>query len=535
MNQDDDEEMLNNDEQNNQPKEPKKASALKEKAKEKVQGKALSKAGQIAGGALGGPAGAAIGKKVGEKLPQIKNAVLGGQGNNLKSKLLNKAVAGLGNASDMLGNAKNNTNENGEQKGLAEQAKDAAKEKVKVEVKKKVMTWIMANLPVILPVLGIILVIIIVIFIIIFIIVIIAGYVSNNNNNDGNVCSEFSLTTTSLSKADFIAKLDSATGSKDAYSILQTNAGKIYDISVKNGLNPELVIARAEIEGYSPGGSSNNYWGLTSGGKFMTFTTLDQAVYQFSLFFAKYDNFHDSMYKYAVLNSSGYWLNPGGTGSGGCYYFPHIKQYMSEARASVVAEYCAEGKTCSGSSCLASTDEDQEAYTQFNMQRMLDVRQRIFGIGKDNCDESGSATDNDGTGDFGAKVAAYAVKTFDSYQYSQGKRMLSGYVDCSSMVYRAYMAYNVLMGGSPQSGNTASGEYDWCSANNKMVDESELVAGDLIFYHTSSGGSKRINHVEMYIGNGKKFGAHTHYESDSSKDVSVNNYTSGIGYCRPYK
>lgn len=40
------------------------------------------------------------------------------------------------------------------------------------------------------------------------------------------------------------------------------------------------------------------------------------------------------------------------------------------------------------------------------------------------------------------------------------------------------------------------------------VEKSELVAGDLVFFHT--GGSRRINHVGIYIGDGKFIHASTH-------------------------
>ena len=44
--------------------------------------------------------------------------------------------------------------------------------------------------------------------------------------------------------------------------LLQLLLITIYDIATKNGINPEMVIIRAESEGYSPGASKNNYWGM---------------------------------------------------------------------------------------------------------------------------------------------------------------------------------------------------------------------------------------------------------------------------------
>ena len=47
---------------------------------------------------------------------------------------------------------------------------------------------------------------------------------------------------------------------------LKENAGKIYDLATRNGINPELIVVRADIEGYSPVsqgfGTYYNYWGI---------------------------------------------------------------------------------------------------------------------------------------------------------------------------------------------------------------------------------------------------------------------------------
>lgn len=76
-------------------------------------------------------------------------------------------------------------------------------------------------------------------------------------------CSEISMTKTSLSKEEFIALAQKYTSTKGKNAqILGENAGMIYDMGVANGVNPELVFIRADVEGYSPGSSKNNYWGM---------------------------------------------------------------------------------------------------------------------------------------------------------------------------------------------------------------------------------------------------------------------------------
>src|SRR5574344_441156 len=108
------------------------------------------------------------------------------------------------------------------------------------------------------------------------------------------------------------------------------------------------------------------------------------------------------------------------------------------------------------------------------------------------------------------------------------------------MVYRAYMAYNVLLGGNPQTANTASGEFVWCQSNGKLIWESELRGGDLIYYNKgasyATGRPNGTGHVEMYIGNGQKFGAHgSNYAPADQVSVTAYRVGSGSYFCRPTK
>ena len=161
---------------------------------------------------------------------------------------------------------------------------------------------------------------------------------------------------------------------------------------------------------------------------------------------------------------------------------------------------------------------------------MSDSRADIFGVSSD-CDDP-AAAGAQATGDYnniinsnastGAKAAQLAVAMFDSFGYSQANRFGSNQVDCSSLVYRTYRELGIDFGGA----STSAGENAWCRANNRMISESQLQPGDLLF---------KPGHVEIYIGNGQRFGAHT---SNTTWDnqVSVGAYKSGYftEFCRPY-
>ena len=351
-----------------------------------------------------------------------------------------------------------------------------------------------------------------------------------------NACSDISLTSTPLERQEFIDSVNSSSASQT----FKTNAGKIYDIATSNNFNPEMVVIRAELEGYSPGGSSYNYWGIgctNSGGRkaCKSYSSFDQGVVEYIKTVKKINStsLYQMQYKYAYIGSN--WFNPGGSGQGGCYYFPYIKKYMSESRVSEVESACASGATCSGSACLKTTDEDQSAYTRWQIEKSLDQRASIFGITADECSEEGEAAEDVPASEVGEAVAKYAVRTFDSWQYSQPNRNQDGFVDCSSLIYRAYRHFNIKV---YDSGNSSGEIYRWCEKNGKTISGSQLAAGDLIFYnshgHSNSHNYKGIGHVEMYIGNGQKFGAHTHYKTHPNDDVSVKTYgNDGNLFCRP--
>ena len=375
---------------------------------------------------------------------------------------------------------------------------------------------------------------------------------SSGYDEDGNYvghCSDISLSETPLSRQEFIDKVNSYNSSYKDFALFKTNAGKIYDISKNNSFNPEMVVIRAELEGYSPG-VNYNYWGIgcpngQKCGKGGQFSSFDEGVlgYIKTVQNINSESLFEMQKKYSYIGA--YWFNTSETnnenmGLGGCYYFPHIRKYMSEDRASEVENACQSGKWCYNGGkgdCLPTTDEDQNAYTRWQIEKSLNARVSIFGISVDECSEEEGPHEDVPASELGAAVAEYAVKTYDSWQYSQDSnlRHQNGYVDCSSMVSRAYAHFNVKI---YDSADSTEGIYKWCENNGKVISGSSLAAGDLIFYNTGdhhkSNHYKGIGHVELYIGNNQRFGAHKHYSDHPADDVSIKSYNGGGNlFCRP--
>lgn len=76
----------------------------------------------------------------------------------------------------------------------------------------------------------------------------------------------FSLTTTTLTKDEFVLKMKdycNRTNNANFCNNFASNAATIYDASIANKVNPELVVVTAGTEqGWSNCGTTNNYWGI---------------------------------------------------------------------------------------------------------------------------------------------------------------------------------------------------------------------------------------------------------------------------------
>lgn len=219
-------------------------------------------------------------------------------------------------------------------------------------------------------------------------------YIYVDGENGSNGCEEMSISSTVLSRDEFITKLESYYGSSTSNygTDFRENAGKIYDLATRNGINPELIVVRADIEGYSPVskgfGTYYNYWGIGCYNnqplsKCISYDSFDDGVLGFINNVSSYDSLSSMMKKYAYIGD--YWYNPGDSGAGGCYFYPYIKKYMSASRANEIEPYCVKGNTCNGDECLKTNDEDQLAYSMYQVEVMASKRNSIFNITSDFC------------------------------------------------------------------------------------------------------------------------------------------------------
>ncbi len=217
------------------------------------------------------------------------------------------------------------------------------------------------------------------------------GTMSVDNPRPTTVSGDFSVHTTSLTKEEFVSKMRSYCNSRDCSStfleVFLPQAEMIYNVSVANNVNPELVVIRAFVEGFSPGRSRNNYWGIgctNEGGLSAchSYSSFEEGIKGFANTVKNYETASDMMQKYAYIGK--YWYNPGNWSLGGCKYFPYIQEYMSAERASVVSGVCNSGSSCESGgvgNCTLTTDEDQTAYAVWQVnKKMGPLRYNIFGL-----------------------------------------------------------------------------------------------------------------------------------------------------------
>lgn len=212
----------------------------------------------------------------------------------------------------------------------------------------------------------------------------------------GFVGGDFSMRTTSLTREEFISGLvgycNKNTCNSKRLGYFADQAGLIYDKSKASGLNPEFTVVRAIVEGFSPNNadsSNKNYWGIgcTNKGGLKAcsrYSSLETGIVGLSNLgiVKKYESALEvfTIGHYAYIGD--YW-EKGSSSSGGCYYFPYIKQYYSNtSRVSSVEGACnnANSGGCSGSSCMKTNAEDQEAYGLYNISSMSKWRYNIWGL-----------------------------------------------------------------------------------------------------------------------------------------------------------
>lgn len=241
-------------------------------------------------------------------------------------------------------------------------------------------------------------------------------YVDPNNPRPMSYGSgnSFSLTSTILSKEEFVAKMNDyyeRTNKKGFYNNFVLNAEEIYDASLANNVNPELVVVTAGTEQNWTLSSAcqytNNYWGIgitngkgcNSGGKY---DSLSEGIAAYAKVLNSYNEY--GKYAESITNryneraaancdSSGHGLpgtlegmqsiysyvgkyryNPGNSGLGGCYY---LNILYGKSYCSTVAT-CAENSGCSVES--QTTVCEQNDYTAWQIKKKIQLRYDIFGL-----------------------------------------------------------------------------------------------------------------------------------------------------------
>lgn len=196
---------------------------------------------------------------------------------------------------------------------------------------------------------------------------------------------------TTISKVNFIAATKEYMNGSGSGILKQWDLDVLYDTAKANNLNPEFAVIRAKKEGYSPYSkgytSYNNYWGIGCyNGKNLStctsYSSFADGVRGLANITAVKNNetLEEVMNQYVYIGD--YWFNPGGSGSGGCYYYPYIKQYMSESRRNEVAKYCGDSApSCSKdnkSNCVKTKEEDQQAYVKYQCSIMDEDFEKIY-------------------------------------------------------------------------------------------------------------------------------------------------------------
>jgi chemotaxis protein histidine kinase CheA len=412
----------------------------------------------------------------------------------------NSAASRMGMLNNKLNNAKSKAY-------AAEHPVDAGKEILEAKFKKTLLL-LMKN-----PMFWLIILIIIFLLFLFFLVIFLTG--EANADYDGtsssysDLCSSISMTETSLSKTEFINAVENYYKNHNPRNQqFVSKAAEIYDMGKKNNVNPELVYERAEVE-QTGNSSNNNYWGIAvyngqnSGS---TFSTFMDGVLGYMKNVSQYSTLDAMTSKYAYIGK--YWYNKyDGNGNinwglGGCAYYDYLAKYLSSSRASQVSSACSKNSCSnSGSGCLATTAEDQEAYSKYNQELMLNYRKLIFGLGEDECDEANYNTTCMVFNQWDSKWGSIPLGSSSSTIGSAGCAVTS-----LAMGISCYAKNITISNFNPgtfvqklNAGNcfTSSGEINWsCSAINEVAPSIKLHAA--IVYVGNLNNSEKVKKVQSY-------------------------------------
>ncbi|MBR5708814.1 MAG: C40 family peptidase [Oscillospiraceae bacterium] len=137
-----------------------------------------------------------------------------------------------------------------------------------------------------------------------------------------------------------------------------------------------------------------------------------------------------------------------------------------------------------------------------------------LGSGSSGSSSSGGGYYSTGGTELGRQIADFALQ-YVGYPYIYGEESPSTGFDCSGLVWYVYTHFGYSMC------RTATTQYN---NNGRVVEKSELQAGDLVFFKEYTGGNS-IGHVGIYIGGGKFVHASTSTVGVIISDLNSDNYT----------
>ena len=219
------------------------------------------------------------------------------------------------------------------------------------------------------------------------------------NNLPDQKCSSDSLPydSTPLSRDEFINAVTNFLSSGNYASWAQyfiDNAGAIYDMGQEKNINPELIYIFARKETSFKTNDINtehyNYYGYAvyngqSVGKL--FSSFMEGVETLYDWFVSAGSMHGIVQSYSFLGK--YLANPGSSNDGGCYY---LKIIYGENYSR-----CASSYKCSsvngGPGCVLTTEEERNAYLDWQAEKYLVHRKDIFNLSGTVCKGSNIQTD----------------------------------------------------------------------------------------------------------------------------------------------
>jgi hypothetical protein len=273
-------------------------------------------------------------------------------------------------------------------------------------------------------------------------------------------------------------------------------AGSIYDMGVDKNINPELIYIFARKEtGFTTVSSDTNHYNYYGMGHCNTcshgtfYDSFMEGVEDLFDYFVRAGSLEAVVRKYSYLGD--YLANPGGPGDGGCYYLKLPEIYGENYSRCNSSYHCA--SSGGGAGCVKTTDEEKDAYIQWQAEKYVQHRQAIFKLGKEICqsaegiygDTTGTTFLNDPIANFLPTVGS-SLEEFNEAIYRDGCNNLGTGAGVAYVSSRAVMqlaeygkkfhyvwgglhgsapvSYGVLPGWGPQ-GPDCSGFVSWALYN----------------------------------------------------------------------